>query len=100
MLASDGVLDVDIHAVNVSGAVTLAGSALPDMPTTRGDVGFALDGGTTGRSTTFTKAGPASYAMTILAGKYIVVYDGNQQLCNPTTIPTPPCMAQIVKGCP
>jgi len=100
MLASDGVLDLDIHAVTVSGAVELAGAALPDMPTTRGDVGFSLNGGSTALSTTFPKAGPASYAMTILAGKYIVVYDGNQELCDPTTIPTPPCMAQIVKGCP
>ncbi len=99
-LASDGVLDLDIPAVSITGNVTLAGAVLPATAATRGDVAFALNDGTSASTADFGTSGAASYAVTILPGHYLVVYNGNAALCDPTMLPTPPCMAEIVKGCP
>ena len=99
-LMNDGVLDIDIPAVKVTGNVTLKGAALPDANVGRGSVEFALNDGTPATSKSFGNSGTGSYALTLLPGRYIVLYEGNPKQCDPTVLPSVPCMNQILSGCP
>jgi hypothetical protein len=77
----DGVLDVDVPAVTISGAVGLDGAALPDESGDRGALSFALAGGSQVLGTPFAPTGAATYTMTLLPGDYDVSFVGNPQLC-------------------
>jgi len=99
-LTANGALDVDVPAIQLSGHVTLNGAALPDLDTSRGAARFSLVAGGSVSSNSFAPTGPATYAMTLIPGKYVVRYRGNPALC--TTAPTgaaPPCTDQIITGC-
>jgi hypothetical protein len=99
-LTANGNVDVDIPAISVTGSVTLGKAPMPTMTLPRGDIGFALNGGTMGRSDSLGSTGAAGYAVTVLAGRYILVYDGNSQLCSPAMPGSPPCTNEILAGCP
>ena len=99
MLSSDGVLDVDVPVVKVSGAVTLKGAAMPSASDERGNVLFALVGGGQLRSGSFGATGAASYRLTLLPGSYIGLLDGNEALCGKGT-PFGTCMDDVLLGCP
>jgi len=73
---------------------------MPTMTLPRGDIGFALNGGTIARSDSLGSSGSAAYNVTILAGHYIVLYDGNSEFCSQATPGSPPCSNEILAGCP
>jgi hypothetical protein len=90
-LSANGVLDVDLPVVKVSGAVKLASAALPDQPASRGSVVFTLaDGGAVAAPLGAT--GAKSYALTLLKGTYAVGYRASTALCNGVTAPEMPCV--------
>jgi hypothetical protein len=99
-LTADGALDVDIPAVSLSGAVTLDGAPLPSASTDRGSVTLArlpAEGGGGGSVPLGTSA--TSYALTAVAGTYVVDHGANPALCNGTTVPGVPCASQVLFGC-
>ena len=102
-LAADGVLDVDVPAVTVSGTVTLNGAALPTETLTRGSVGIgrvAAEGGA-GVSFSLGTNTAATYTATVLPGHYLFRHVANAGLCGSgRALPTVPCASQVVVGCP
>lgn len=89
-LTSSGVLDVDIPRIEVGGAVTLAGGALPDEPGDRGAVTFARDGGDA-VAVALGGAGPIDYVLGLLPGAYAITYTANPGLCDGVVAPAMPC---------
>jgi hypothetical protein len=94
-ITSDGVLDLDVPAVAVSGKVTVNGAPLPATSQwgsvafsskTMGSASFQLD----------TAMGPA-YAVTILPGTYDVSYSGDSAECTGTAPPAVPCNSGVIK---
>jgi hypothetical protein len=98
-ITTDGGLDLDVPAVKISGSVTLQGGAFPDLPAGRGTLRFAgvaglgaTDSGELGMS------GPASYAITLLPGSYVVEYGVNATQCQLGDWPLP-CTMEVLVGC-
>jgi hypothetical protein len=98
-LQSDGVLDVDIPAVQVTGKVTLNGASLPPATADRGGLQFLVPGKGGAETATFGTSGAGSYAITIIPGNYVVSYLANSQLCA-AGAGALPCDNQLVAGCP
>jgi hypothetical protein len=101
-LQTDGVLDVDISPVMVSGNVTLNGAALPAETLDRGSIGFARVAGEGGGGVSFSLGtnAAASYGLTLTAGNYIVSHGANSGLCAPSrALPGVACASQTVVGC-
>lgn len=86
-LTQSGSVDVDVPSVTVGGSVTINGEAMPAEPLERGHLSFAndllpVDTGNFGAS------GAASYTLTLVAGDYDVVWNGNEALCSePSAVP-------------
>jgi hypothetical protein len=101
-IQSDGVLDVDILPVVVSGAVTLNGGALPAEAADRGSIAFTRTApeGAALASFSLGAGAPATYAMTVAAGDYLVSHAANSALCAPSrALPGVPCASQVIAGC-
>ena len=101
-LQSDGVLDVDILPVKVSGKVTLLGAALPTEAVDRGSISFARTATEGGSAATFTLGTSASvtYSLTVTAGNYLVSHVANSALCGSgRPLPGVPCSSQVIIGC-
>jgi hypothetical protein len=90
-LTSDGALDVDVPAVHVQGAVTVDEQAMSSATHDRGSLGFDLDDGSTLSTRSFGTSGPASYSLTLLAGSYDVLWEGNPESCGPGSTSPVPC---------
>ncbi|MDD9934265.1 MAG: hypothetical protein OXT09_11720 [Myxococcales bacterium] len=90
-LQMDGVLDVDVPAVGVSGAVTLHGQPLPDADGDRGSLLFTNTAGGSGSASGFALAGPVSYGLRVMAGDYRVDYVANPVLCDAVAPAPLPC---------
>lgn len=91
-LMADGVLDVDVRAARIRGAVTLNGAAMP--ASARGAVEFdAVAGGTV--TAPISATGASTYDTTVLAGAYVVSHQGPTTGCEAV-----PCMHQRLRGCP
>lgn len=102
-LTSSGVLDVDVRAIEVSGAVTHGGAALPNLGDARGAlrwtrvsaggaeplIGPRIDLGTDG---------PRQYAAFVMPGRWIVEHAANPALCE-DTVPGFPCTDEVLVGC-
>jgi hypothetical protein len=104
-LKSDGVLDVDMQMVRLSGSVTLNGATIPDAPQHRGALEFSQRGSTDltarGSSKNFRSTFPVRYDMALLAGKYVINHDANESLCERGgAAPSVPCAPQVLRGCP
>ena len=94
-LHNDGVLDVDIPAVSVSGLVTLAGGVLPNESQNRGELVFIL--GQSGvASKPFGNSGGFSYQMTLLPGIYDLSFNGNVAFCVEQTAAQMPCNTGVL----
>jgi hypothetical protein len=101
-IESDGVLDVDVLPVVVSGKVTLNGGALPVEAADRGSIAFARTAaeGASLASFSLGAGAPATYAMTVAAGDYLVRHAASSALCAPTrALPGVPCASQVIAGC-
>ena len=98
------MLDIDIAAVSLSGAVTLNGSTLPNVTASisRGDLTFARASGEGGGSASIAlgNAGAASYAITAVPGAYVISHTANAALCTGAAAPEVPCASQVILGCP
>jgi len=91
-LSTDGVLDLDIQAVRIQGAVTLEGSPFPAQPDEdRGGLVFALVDGGSASPRSFGRSGPTTYDLTLLSGTYDVLFNGNERACEARTAPAAPC---------
>jgi hypothetical protein len=102
-IQSDGVLDVDIPAVMVSGTVKLAGGALPVETLDRGSISLAHIAAEGGGSASFSLGtdATATYVMTVMPGHYVVRHAANSALCAPSrALPGVPCASQAIIGCP
>jgi hypothetical protein len=90
-LGADGVLDIDIPRVLVSGNVTLDAAPLPTVAGERGALRFALADGGSVTARAFGRAGAVLYDVSLLPGDYTVVFEGNADLCAATPLPPVPC---------
>jgi hypothetical protein len=88
-LQSSGVLDIDIPLIEVAGAITLAGGALPDETGDRGALVFARD--VDAVSVALESSGPKSYVVGLMPGEYAIAYAANPGLCDGVTAPAMPC---------
>lgn len=96
-IASDGLLDLDLRAVLVTGEVRLAGNTLPDESQPRGTISFiAADAGGSVALTLGTK-GSLAYAATLPPGVYRVEYAPNPSLCALTSPGAMPCVAGVLR---
>src|SRR5262249_20436750 len=70
-IPADGVVDVDIPTIAVSGGVTLKGQPLPSFGSAT--LGFAIEGGAP--TTVTVSSTRPSYSLQLLPGTYSVTYD-------------------------
>jgi len=71
---ADGVLDLDLPSVAVSGRVTLRGAAFPDGGGPRGGLRFNLRGGGAAVGGDLGESGPTHYDVPLLPGCYTIDY--------------------------
>ncbi len=90
-LAGDGVLDLEIDRVKVSGDVKLAGGPLPDEAKERGRLAFSLQGGGL-VEIPLGASGAVKYALTLLPGTYHMALDADAGLCAAGASPKVPCI--------
>lgn len=96
-LTADGVLDVPLRAARISGRVTLEGATLPDAASERGELRFDTVDGFDGARAPIGPFGEATYELVLLAGRYVVRWDGSSALCgDPSGIP---CTTHVLAGC-
>ena len=76
-LSEDTTWNADLHAIELSGAVTLAGGVLPDQSQARGAIGFREEHGGSPFSVSLRTTGAGSYRARVLAGKYDLLYIGS-----------------------
>jgi hypothetical protein len=93
MLTADGVLDLDVRAVRVRGAVTLNGAPMPEG-FARGAIGFSTSTEAAGATADIPTTGAATYGATVLPRAYHALHQGPDTNC--TSVP---CMNQVVRGC-
>lgn len=105
---ADGVLDIDIPSIFVSGAVTLRGGTLPTETQSRGAISFTLledadDADLllagSGSSADLGMTGASSYGISLLPGRYAIAHAANPALCGPGLISQVPCAPQVLLGC-
>jgi len=94
-LKTSGDLDLDVTTVQVSGAVTLNGAAFPVSETAGSLVWRPLDG--TPTTVSLGGDGVATYAVTLVAGRYVTEYAGGASTC--TADNTPVCGSELLLGC-
>lgn len=83
-LTTSGSLDVDVPTVTVRGDVTVNGAPMPNESSERGALVIAHAGDDSGAGLVtkgFGSDGPASYAVSLVAGTYDVTFVGNSALC-------------------
>lgn len=98
-LTSSGVLDVDVRAIEVSGAVTYAGAALPNLGDVRGTLRWTrADADGAGPLLDLGTAGPGQYAAFVMPGRWIVEHVANPALCE-DVVPGFPCTDRVLVGC-
>jgi hypothetical protein len=95
-LVADGVLDVDIPVVSVSGAVTLDGAAFPEVAS-RGSIAFADAAGSAAGVIPLSVVGAATYSVNLLPGAYDVVYQGVASECAGAEPPAVPCSSGALR---
>ncbi len=97
-LMADGVLDLDVPAVRVTGTVSVNGAAMATATQTRGTLSLVPAGvtGASGIGKSITAGGAASYGLTVLPGSYDVVWSGNSSLCRMASPPAIPCNSGTV----
>lgn len=98
-LGADGVLDLDVPSVKLRGQVTLNGAPLPDASADRGTLRFIRVGGGPVDGRALGSTGAGSYAVTLVAGRYVVAHEANSALCDGTNSPSVPCAGQLLVGC-
>jgi hypothetical protein len=94
-LSADGVLDLDLKAIRVSGTVTLAGAPLPTETASRGRVVFTDRDGVSA-SYDLGTTGAGTYALTLPPGTFSVRFEGNAALCEAATLPAMPCGSGVL----
>jgi hypothetical protein len=96
----DGVFNLDVPTIQLSGALTLNGEILPNLSTDRGVLSFlsvANQSATSGPRLGTTGAG--TYAVTLLPGHHVIRHRGDALLCDPASPPKLPCGDVVVRGC-
>jgi len=96
-LTTDGVLDLDLHAVHITGSVTLQGGALPDLTSWRGSVSFAGEQTGASFSIDLEMNGPVSYSVVVPPDSYTVTFSGNSSLCDPAVGQGMPCTSYVLR---
>jgi hypothetical protein len=92
-LTTDGVLDIDLKAIRVSGAVTLNGAPLPNATGSRGSIVFSERKSGKGLGMDLETTGPITYEVVIPPGVYDVRLEANPSLCL-DDLPSPwPCVS-------
>ena len=97
-LSSNGVLDIDLSSVSVTGMLTLRGSELPAEEDSRGSLTFTRDDGGSVTTRSMGSTGPAAYAVALLPGRYDIHFAANPALCGRETLPTVPCVGGLLFG--
>ena len=97
-LLADGVLDLDVRVVSVTGAVTLKGAAFPDQTRSRGSLSFTSSAGMTAAPDAFGSTGAVTYRLNLIPGAYDVSYGGDAAGCQQDTPPDIPCNAGVIKS--
>lgn len=80
-LKLDGVLDVNLRSLNVSGAVTRNGTTLPDAPAARGSILFVDKRTRTTATYDLGTTGAGRYSLILAPGTYDVLFVPNPSLC-------------------
>lgn len=103
-LTQNGALNVDIPAIQLSGAVTVGGQPLQDWTTNRGGLSFTqvtndpdeLAG--VAYSNTFSSTGPGVYTVTLIPGDYDIGWNVTTSACAEGSAPVPCVAAPIIEG--
>ncbi len=96
-VTADGVLDLDVPAVQVTGALTVNGAPLVTDSATRGSIVFATPGSTTPLAISLGTMGAATYAATLVPATYDVSFAGNAALCAIPPAPQVPCVGGVIR---
>ncbi len=96
-ITSNGALDVDIPAIQVSGRVTLRGQVLPASTAERGPLNFVRSDGTAAAK--LGSSGEANYKLTLIPGNYAVIHLPSPQQCDGVKASALPCTGQVLIGC-
>lgn len=97
-LAMDGVLDVDIPAIGISGAVTYASAALPELEAARGSIGWTRVDGAGALALDLGADGAVQYEVLLMPGRWVIDHSANPELCA-DSVPDFPCSDQVIFGC-
>ena len=97
-ISSDGVLNIDIPAVRVSGAITVNGQALPSESGQRGKLHFVAENGERLVTSSFTTSGAVSYEVSLWPGEYAIAFEANEALCPGERAPGIPCIDGTVNA--
>jgi hypothetical protein len=96
VVSSEGALDLDLPAVQVSGAVRVNGEVPTNASSSRGALSFQSSGGTPA-IVTLPASGDALYTVTLLKGTYSVDWVPPASLCNFSgALPAMPCTGGTV----
>ena len=96
---SDGVLDLDVPRVDVTGNVTLNGSPLPDESSHRGRLAFTWGDTEPQPACDLGETGHPAYGMSLLPGSYVIEHLANADLCATEAVALIPCASQTLAGC-
>jgi hypothetical protein len=100
-LTQDGVLDLDLPTVRISGRVTLNGALYPRRSDDDAAIVFqTLDGGSTSTVSTqrLGSLATADYTAVLLKGKKVVTFADDRASCGGASLV--PCINQVLAGCP
>ena len=95
-LVADGVLDLDVRVVTVTGSVTLKGAVFPDLTRTRGGLSFTSSTGMAATPAPFALTGAITYRVNLIPGTYDVAYGGDAAGCQADTPPAIPCNSGLI----
>lgn len=95
-LTMDGVLDVDVRTVRISGSVTLNGSELPSSASSRGSIQFLEKRTGTSVSVSLGSFGAPRYEALLAPAEYDIRYIANPELCK-SAANTLPCIGGVIK---
>jgi hypothetical protein len=98
-LTVDGVFDVDIPVVLVSGLVTVEGSPPPEGATDRGQLTVVNGEGQHWQSPSVGATGAMDYQARLLPGIFDVAYEPEPTLCTDMVGPGLPCTRQLFDHC-
>lgn len=97
-LMMDGVLDLDVPVIAISGAITYGTKPLPDLQATRGTIRWSRRDGGGALAIDLGADGSVQYDLLLMPGRWLIEHGANPELCA-DALPGFPCTDQVIFGC-